>query len=83
MIQDVRIVDSEGAAFGPVLLVKHIAKSLQARRSAKQRHFIEHEGVTVEVDEEYVSAPIEDGDLELARYYREGQVIILIYNWNM
>lgn len=83
MIQDVRIVDGEGAVFGPIALVKYIGKALHARRSAKQRHFIEHEGVSVEVDADYVSAPIEDGDLELARYYRDGQHLVMIYHWTM
>lgn len=83
MIQDVRIVDGEGAVFGPIALVKHIGKALHARRSAKARHIIEHDGVEVEVSKSYIDDCTADGGMEVARWYRDGQVLVLIYHWNM
>lgn len=82
MIQDVRIV-KDGDTFGPVALVKHIGKALQSRRSARARHVIQHDGVEVEVSKSYIDDCLADGQMELARWFREGQHLVMIYHWLM
>lgn len=69
--------------FGPVLLARHIAKSIVPRKSAKERYIIEHDGVQVDVSKSYIDDCTADGQMEVARWYRDGQVLVVIYHWTM
>lgn len=68
-------------AFGPVLLVKHIAHALTPHKSPKTRHVVEYGSATTEVDKQYVDDCINDGNMELFRWYREHGDLVLIYHW--
>lgn len=72
--------DIHAHPFGPILLVRYIAKSLQPRRSAKQLYVIEHDGEVVGVDKEFIDDC--SSDLALTRWYRnDANQLVMVYCW--
>lgn len=72
---------SSSGFMSPIALVRHITKSVQSRKSAKTLHIVVHNGVSIEIDKMFADDCIEDGSMELVRWFREGSVLVMIYHW--